>query len=368
MDMISILIPVYKESNLFEKLLNQLIKDPYENKEIISVIDEPTENSLELVEKYKNQVKFILNKKRKGKVNALNEAAKTAKGDILLFVDSDCIISKSKDFLRRIKEKMKNADLLDIKKNVIKSGSFLSKMINYEYLNSDITCTIFDKINACLGVCGQNFAIKRKFFEEVGGFKNVIAEDLEIGIQTYLKRKKYNYLRDVEIHSKAPLSWSSFLKQRKRWGLGAGFHVKKYWKPILKECFKHPTSFLVCMYYIWPTLFSLVSVFFIDSFLGKFLMLSLISLSLKFTFLMPFTLIVSLETLFFRNILIFIITYVTSAILFFIAARKHEYRFKNLDFALYYIIYSPINLIFYNYYFYKALFSSGKFTLDDWKI
>jgi len=367
MDMISILIPIYKESNLVETLLNQLIKDPYKDKEIISVIDEPTQNSLELVKKFKNKVIFLINKKRKGKANALNGAAKLAKGDVFLFIDADCIISKSKNFLEKVAKGMKNADLLDIKKNIIENESFYSKMFNYESLTGALTSWIFNKLNVCLGICGQVFAVKEAFFKEIGGFKNVIAEDLEIGMQSYLRRKKYKYLEEVELKSKTPNSWNSFLKQRKRWGLGAGFHFKKYWKNILKEYFKHPKDAMIALYYLWPTMISLFSVFFIDSFLGKFLMLSLISASIKFTFLMPIIFLISLGTLFLKNILLFLLTYIISATAFFIISKRFGYIFRNKDFAIYYIIYSPISFIIYNYYFYKALLSSDKITLEDWK-
>jgi cellulose synthase/poly-beta-1,6-N-acetylglucosamine synthase-like glycosyltransferase len=368
MEGISVLIPVFRESNLLESLLNKLLRDPYKNKEIITVIDEPTKNSLGTVKRYKKQVKFVINKKRVGKARALNEAEKIAKGDILLFIDSDCIISKnSNNFLRTIKEKMKNADLLDIKKNVIEGDSFFSKMFKYESLTGALISYIFNKFNVCLGVCGQAFSVKRDFFEEIGGFKNVVAEDLEIGMQSYLKNKKYRYINDVELYAKTPYSWSSFLKQRKRWGIGAGLHFKRYWKPVLRECIRRPTKFLISLYYFWPTVFSLISLFFIDSILGKFLLLTLISLSLKFTFLMPIMFLISLGTLFFKNILLFLLTYILSSVAFFIASKKLGYKFKNKEFAIYYTIYSPVSFFIYNYYFLKALFSSNKIVLGDWK-
>lgn len=365
---ISVFIPVFRESNLLENLLNMLIEEHYKNREIIVVIDEPTSNSLKTAKKYKNKVKFVLNKERMGKVNALNEAVKIAKGDIFLFIDSDCIISeKSVNFLRIVEEKMKHADLLDIKKKIIENESFFSKMFNYESLAGALASWFFSKFNVCLGLCGQAFAVKRDFFEEAGGFKNVIAEDLEIGIQSYLNGKKYDYVRDIELCSKSPSSWSSFLKQRKRWGLGCGLHFKKYWKPILSQCFRNPTKFLVCLYYLWPSIFSLVGLFFIDSFFGKFLLLSLISLSLRFTFLMPFVLFISLASIVAKNFLLFSLTYVFSAIAFYIASKKLDYNFKGKEFTFYYILYSPLNFFIYNFYFLKALLSSNKITLEDWK-
>jgi len=368
MDMVSVFIPVFKESNLLETLLNKLIKDSYEKKEIITVIDEPTENSLKTIKKYKNRVKFILNKQRKGKATALNEAAKIAKGDIFLFLDADCIISKNvKNFLKTIVEKIKDADLLDIKKNTI-IDSFLSKMNLFENMGAAVAYWLFDKINICGGVCGQGFAIKRYFFEKIGGFKKVIAEDLEIGIQTYLNRKKYRYTKDIEIYSKAPSTWNNFFKQRKKWGLGMGYHLKKYWKPILKGYLKHPKDLLISLYCVWPTLLSFLILFFIDSFLGKFLMVSLISFSFRFSFLIPILLSINLGIIFIKNMLLFLIAYIFSFLLFFVSSKKFGYKFKAPEFTFYYLFYSPLYSIIFGYYFLRALFSSEHVILKDWKV
>lgn len=368
MEMISILIPVYKESNLFETLLNQLIKDPYENKEIITVIDEPTKNSLGLVEKYKNQVKFILNKKRKGKVNALNEAAKLAKGDIFLFIDSDSVISKkSKNFIETVAEKMKNIDMLDIRKNSFRD-SLISRLTTYEFLGSTLYGWLLSKIKKCVAVCGIAFAVKRSFFDEVGGFKNVISEDLEMGMQTLIRNKHYDFSNDLEVFSKSAENWKSWFIQRKRWSLGAGYHLKRHWKTFFKTAFKHPSLFIILLYFGWPTIMSALVLFLVNSFFDQVLMLLLFSLSLKFTFLTPLVLFVGLYLVFIKNIFLFFATYFISATIFYVIARKFKYEYNHLEFALYYLIYSPIFSCIFFYYLFKSLISTEPVALENWRI
>ena len=160
MSMISVLIPVYKESKLLETLLNQLLKDEYKDKEIITVIDEPTKTSMNLAKKYKKQVKFILNKVRKGKVTALNEATKIAKGDIFLFFDSDVIISKkSRNFLKTVAEKTyvtKNSNKflikivykLKIKTNGVKKVKFNDKEIRDRKKSFPMKVSTKNKLNS----------------------------------------------------------------------------------------------------------------------------------------------------------------------------------------------------------------------------
>jgi cellulose synthase/poly-beta-1,6-N-acetylglucosamine synthase-like glycosyltransferase len=345
MDMISILVPVYKESGLLETLLNQLLKDSYKNKEIIAVVDEPTEKSFNTAKKYKNQVKFILNKERKGKVRALNEATRFAKGNIFLFIDSDCVISKkSKNFISKISENMKDVDILDIKKNMFEEESFLSKIFLYEYISSAFLSWTFNKMNICLGLSGQAFAIRKDTFKVIGGFGNVISEDFEIGIQAYLKGKKSKYTKDVEIYSKPTTSWKKLLAERKRWGTGSGFHVRKYWKVISKFCLKNPINILSILYTLYPTILSLIVLFFINLFLGSSLMFS-------------------------KNVMLFIISYLISTIIFYTMAKFFDYKFSLVKFTIYFFVYSPFLFCLFIYSFIRAsILKTKNIYLKDWKV
>jgi cellulose synthase/poly-beta-1,6-N-acetylglucosamine synthase-like glycosyltransferase len=368
MDMISVIIPVFRESKLLEVLLNQLKEDDYENKEIITVIDEPTKNSLKTIEKNKGKVRFIINKKRLGKVKALNRATKIAKGDIFLFIDSDTIISKrSKNFLKKVAEKMENADILDIRKNSFRD-SLISKLTTYEYLGSTLYGHFLSKIKRCVAVCGQAFAIKRSFFENIGGFKNVVSEDLEIGTQTLIQNKKYDFANNIEVLNKSSENWKKWFAQRKRWGLGTGYHMKNHWRLFVKTARKHPKILLPLFFFGWPTIFSALILLFINSFFDKVLILLLFSLSLKFTFLTPAVLIAGLYMVFLKNIFVFFITYLFSAIAFYISARKFNYKYNNLEFAMYYLFYSPLFSCVFLYYFLKAVLSSESIKLQDWKV
>ena len=64
---ISMFIPVYKESDLLESLLNSLLIDPYNPKEIFVVIDEPSKKSIDITRKFNESVNFVLNGERNGK-------------------------------------------------------------------------------------------------------------------------------------------------------------------------------------------------------------------------------------------------------------------------------------------------------------
>lgn len=79
---ISVFIPVYEHSDLLEELLESLANDSYRNREIFVTIDRPSEETLKVVERFRGKINFILSDRRRGKVEALNEAVKLSSGKI----------------------------------------------------------------------------------------------------------------------------------------------------------------------------------------------------------------------------------------------------------------------------------------------
>ena len=139
-------------------------------------------------------LKFIVNKQRIGKANALNNTTKLSSGKVLLFLDSDVQISHDTDFLRKIIMELQNADVVDIKKRVTKDKSFLSRMAYYEYFTYNVSAWLSSKyMHKCPAVNGAAFAIKRETYEKVGGFHRVVAEDIDIATRAFLQDSSFAY-------------------------------------------------------------------------------------------------------------------------------------------------------------------------------
>ena len=331
---ISILIPVYRESELLEPLLKSLIADFYQPKEVLCIIDDPTEKSLKIVDIMKDEIKFILNGHRKGKVNVLNEASKILDGDIILFLDSDVkITDNSYDFLEKIVEEMEETDLLDIKKKVLRD-SFLAKITYYHYLCSNITNWLFSKrLKKCLVFNGAAFAIRRELFEKLGGFQRVVSEDLDLGIRSFLENYRFKHTEEVEVFTAVPSTWKQWYIQRKRWGIGIALWIKNYYKDLAKTTVKFPKTIIPALFIVSP----------------------------------PLTLF--LAALFFMNIsylMFFFVGFGVPFIFYYFAARKFNYTFNPIEFALFYIILSPLWLLIIIASLIKVLIQPQKFKID-WK-
>jgi len=85
---ISAIVPAYNEEKTVGKVLDVLTSSNIPD-EVICVNDGSTDNTLNEIKKYKEDIVIIDIGENKGKGNALAEGIKKAKGDILLFLDAD---------------------------------------------------------------------------------------------------------------------------------------------------------------------------------------------------------------------------------------------------------------------------------------
>jgi len=365
----SIFIPVYRESELLRPLLERLLNDPYAEKEIFVVVDEPTAKSLGMVRDFSGSVYFIWNGERKGKANVLNELATKSKGDVLLFLDSDVMIDdSSKGFLHKIAEEIADADIVEMKKKVIRD-SFLAKIVSYDYLSFNFTNWFFSRrLGKCLGINGAAFAIKRKAFEELGGFRRVIVEDLDIATRSFIKGLRYKFVKDICINTRAPSSWSRWFEQRKRWGIGSALWFKEYFQNIIEIVKDHPGVLLPSLLFIFPSLpFFLFTLFMPDELYLKAIYVSMLVLSTQASLLLPPVAFTSTSIAFMRNLFVMVSSLLAYFTVFYMIARKLEFVFNPMEFMFFYIIYSPLWLLIIIASLVKVYVGIKKLNID-WKV
>ena len=94
--MISIILPIYNVEKYLEECLESIRNQSYKDYELIIVNDGSTDESGKIVEDYRDKFKYvkIINQENKGISEARNTGLKYAKGEYILFVDSD-------DYLRK---------------------------------------------------------------------------------------------------------------------------------------------------------------------------------------------------------------------------------------------------------------------------
>jgi glycosyltransferase involved in cell wall biosynthesis len=85
---ISVCIPVYNGSSTIADCLKSIQNQEYSNKEIIVIDDGSTDNSGEIAKQYAD---VVITQENKGKAITRNIGAKASTGEIIAFIDSDCI-------------------------------------------------------------------------------------------------------------------------------------------------------------------------------------------------------------------------------------------------------------------------------------
>lgn len=92
MPKISVVVPVYNTEKYLKKCLESIIKQTYQDFEVIIVNDGSTDNSQKIIDeyigKYQNRIKCI-NKENGGLSSARNAGIEVARGSYIIFVDSD---------------------------------------------------------------------------------------------------------------------------------------------------------------------------------------------------------------------------------------------------------------------------------------
>ena len=97
---LSVIIPTYNGEKYIKECLNSLVNQTIgiENLEIIIIDDKSTDNTIKIIEEYKNKYpsfKILKQDKNQGPGAARNRGIKEAKGEYITFLDCDDFISKN---------------------------------------------------------------------------------------------------------------------------------------------------------------------------------------------------------------------------------------------------------------------------------
>ena len=187
---VSIIIVNYNGKKLLEKCLESLYKIDYESHEIILVDNNSSDDTLEFVTKNYPSVIIIKLDSNKGFAEPNNIAAKIAKGDYLLFLNNDTIVTPN--FISEMIKVSENDKTVGICQslllkpdgNVDSSGDFIDTL-GVVYNSKSKTNEIRDISSAR----GASMLIRNSIFKQLNGFdKNffVSFEDVDLGWRTWI--------------------------------------------------------------------------------------------------------------------------------------------------------------------------------------
>jgi len=109
--LISIVTVVYNGGNFLEKTIKSVLSQSYENIEYIIVDGASSDNTLDIIKKYKDKISIVVSEKDDGLYDAMNKGLKLASGDFINFMNAGDILY-TKDVVKNIVCSMDNIDTL----------------------------------------------------------------------------------------------------------------------------------------------------------------------------------------------------------------------------------------------------------------
>ncbi len=366
---ISVFIPVHRGSALLSQMLTTLTGQNVE-REIVVSIDEPSEDSIDLAERFNTRVRFVTNNERVGKANALNSIVDSDSSDstILLFLDADIELPQDPTFLQHIIEKMKETDLLDIRKEVVRE-SFLSKLTYYEYVSFNICTYLLAKFaGKSPAINGAAFAIKRSVFNSLGGFRNVVSEDLDIATRAYLDDYGFGYTNEVTVYNHVKSNWKDWIVQRRRWTVGTALWVREWYRQLLKKGKRNLRLFVPALFLLFPSSVVLISnLFFPHLLIYDILSLVFLFLPIKVSILLPILLFTHISLNMIENLVISLLTFFVFTLAMVIFSRRLGFTFRMHEFLLYYFFYSLLCTALMISGFVRV-FILKRYEVPEWKV
>ena len=189
---VSVIIPAYNASKTIDLCLATILKQDFSDYEVIVVDDGSSDDTRERVKKY--PVKLI-SRAHRGTPAARNAGVKVSKGDVLVFVDSDCVAKK--DLIAKLIKPLEDPKIGVTQAwwEVANKDKLLPALIfkTYEYFTRNLKYPDF--------LWSYCFAIRKELLQKLGMFDitHIRSEDAVFSHKVIKKGYKIYLMKEVRI-------------------------------------------------------------------------------------------------------------------------------------------------------------------------
>ncbi len=215
---ISVVIPNYNMAATIGKCLEAVSASEYSRYEVIVADDASTDNSLEIISRF--PCRLVRLASRSGTSAARNAGARESTGDVLFFIDADCLVST--DTLSIV-----NRSLSGVTAETVIGGTYTALPYDDGFFNTFQSAWVNYSETRTADpdyVAAHAMIMDRKVFAESGGFPEdfmPIIEDVEFSHR--LRRSGYRLIMDPAIQVRHIFGFSLFSSMRN------AFRKTAYW-------------------------------------------------------------------------------------------------------------------------------------------
>ncbi len=239
---VSVIICARDEAaNLAKNLPGALVQQYKTSHEVIVVDDNSFDDTKYLLEEFKKTFKQLhpvfLKQEAKfipGKKFPLSIGIKTAKHEVVLLTDADCVPA-SEYWIEQMQETYDDTTEIVLGYGAFnKRRGFLNKLIRWEAFSTAIQYFSYALVGMPYMGVGRNLSYKKTIFYRHKGFSahnHVLSgdDDLFINMAATKSNTKINIDADAFTLSEPAKTWSQYAKQKKR-----HYSTAKYYKPLHK--------------------------------------------------------------------------------------------------------------------------------------
>ena len=214
---------MYNSERTIKETLDALNTQTKKNFEVIIVNDGSTDNSMEIVKKFKADFPLkIISQQNSGPAVARNSGAKHSKKDVIIFLDSDCI--PHEDFVEKITAPLKNKEVCGIEgRYETKNKNFwVARYVGYEMDYRQEPMKKAERIDhvATYACCYRKEVFGKGFLNI---FRKANMEDTELSYRLTKENKKLVFQPSAIVKHPHPEKFLGFLKQQ---------YARGYWRAL----------------------------------------------------------------------------------------------------------------------------------------
>ena len=217
----SIIVPVYNRPDEIQKLLESLSAQTVKPFELVIIEDGSKERCDHLLGHYRSFFTIHYHyKENEGRCEARNYGLQRAGGDYMLFFDSDVILPPF--YFERLEAAMAASpcDCFGGPDAADDSFSDMQKAVSHSMTSFWTTGGIRGGKVVMEKFCPRTFnmGISRKVYETVGGFNDMLGEDIDLSLRIRKAGFDIRLIRETFVYHKRRIDFARFFKQVNNFG------------------------------------------------------------------------------------------------------------------------------------------------------